>query len=186
MTFTPTLIWHVLRSRRSNCHLSTAKIKTKSTLMRTEETQRHRRRSRGSARCERVAEKCDGWAYGHERRNSGNCSVEIFHSSRRYGKILRKFDFILPKFDFILPKFHFIPPKFYLAPQWRIFIFSWAIGDFLRRKRDPRLRVRFFWSIGSVSISRLERIPSPDSSMCPCHRIVLRKLSTTWRISSGR
>ena len=39
---------------------------------------------------------------------------------------------------------------------------------------------------GRIYNSSLERILSIDGSTCSCHRIVWRKLSTTWRISSGR
>ena len=46
--------------------------------MRTEETQRLRRRSRGSAPWERVAGGGpDGWGYGLPREETGDCSVEI-------------------------------------------------------------------------------------------------------------
>ena len=39
---------------------------------------------------------------------------------------------------------------------------------------------------GRIYNSSLERILSIDGSMRSSHRIVWRKLSTTWRISSGR
>ena len=85
--------------------------------MKTEKTQRLRRRSGGSALWKRAAGVCDGWIVRPRAEEVGNPSVETFHSPRRRGKILRNFDFVLPKFHFILPKFHFDPP-------WGIFIFS--------------------------------------------------------------
>ena len=91
--------------------------------MKTEKTQRLRRRSRGSAPWERAAGVCDGWSAQSRTEEIGDSSVETFHFPRRRGEILRNFDFILPNFDFILPNFdfilrnfHFILPKFHFGP----------------------------------------------------------------------
>ena len=55
----------------------------------------------------------------------------------RNGKIVRTYEWVLPKFDLILPKFYFGPP-------WGIFVFSVAIGDFLRGGLRPPAQERHF------------------------------------------
>ena len=148
--------------------------------MRTEETQRHQRRScgvrRGSARRGRLTG-------GRTVTSGGIREIPRWRLFILHGGARKFFGLMISFFrSFISFLRSFISPlggEFSFPRELsRIFF----VGSVIRSQE-------FVFLIGRgtyIYNSSLKGIPSPDSSMCSCHRIVLRKLSTTWRISSGR
>ena len=147
--------------------------------MRTEETQRHQRRScgvrRGSARRGRLT---DGGT-DYPRRKSGIARWRLFilhgGAEKFFGLMISFFrSFISFLRSFISP----LGGEFSFPRELsRIFF----VGSVIRSQEFV-----FFDRSGDVYNSSLKRLSSIDSSMCSSHRIVWRKLSTIWCIPSGR